>query len=191
MRTSQFDWFLPYLHNNLSIINFLKSSSISIRLIESSPTISRKSGFCELAALRTTLATSIGSKPASILGLNAAMLFWINSAYGELLSLLAAEVMTFIPVLKLFAAFVLVPAQCRCLPCDGEPTGQQAQHLLARLQRDRRSRGTRPGAHAFHSAAAPAEGRPTAAPRGTGADRPQGGSAPAAVRGRVRHRPLN
>ncbi|MBV9179047.1 MAG: hypothetical protein JO297_18615 [Nitrososphaeraceae archaeon] len=76
-----------------SIINFLKYSSeafflMFISLSASSPTKYRESGFSDIAALRIVFATSIGSKPASNLGLNAAILFCVNSAYGELCLLL-------------------------------------------------------------------------------------------------------
>ena len=54
------------------------------------------------------------------------------------------------------AALVLVPAQRRGLPRDGEPAGREAQHLLARLRGRRRRR--RLGGHRARRAAARAQG---------------------------------
>jgi len=101
-----------YLCKILSIIIFLKFSSevfflISISLMAPSPTKYRKSGFSDVAALRINFATSIGSRPASTLGPNAAILFYVNSAYGELF-LLSAVTTTFFPVLKLLATLVFI-----------------------------------------------------------------------------------
>ena len=58
------------------------------------------------------------------------------------------------------AALVLVPAQRRGLPRDGEPAGREAQHLLARLQGRRRRR--RLGGHRARCVAARCA-RPSAA----------------------------
>jgi hypothetical protein len=54
------------------------------------------------------------------------------------------------------AALVLVPAQRRGLPRDGEPAGREAQRLLARLRGGRRRR--RVGGHRAGRAAARAQG---------------------------------
>ncbi len=56
----------------------------------------------------------------------------------------------------LLAAFVLVSPQRCGLPCDGEPAGREAKHLLARLRGRRRRR--RLGGHRTGSVAARAQG---------------------------------